>query len=381
VRTERLRLLVFWILPLLVFGPSSALPAAAESSSSFTHVIQPGDTVGELAERYGIPLQSIVLANGLRNPDVILVGDLLVIPLTSDLFTVKLPHPLSSLDAPSVAPVQGQTWTLHVRGIEPFSVAGSFDGQALHWIPGETSDSGSEFWALVPIHALAQPGLHTLVLRPRDSYGHEEELGIDIPVRAGEFDSWRIVLSAATSQLLEPKLVRGEAEMLAEIWSLSAPQPLWEGRFERPVHSVWPISSPFGQRRAYNDGPTNGYHSGVDFSAKQGALVRAPAAGTVVLADGLTVRGNAVILDHGAGVHTGYYHLWEILAERGATVEKGDVLGRVGSSGLSTGAHLHWELRVGNVAVDPLQWTAETVPQKGLLSREQAKGASLEDAP
>jgi murein DD-endopeptidase MepM/ murein hydrolase activator NlpD len=107
----------------------------------------------------------------------------------------------------------------------------------------------------------------------------------------------------------------------------------------------------------------------VDYGARQGALVLAPAAGRVVLADALDVRGNAVILDHGAGVHTGYWHLWKILVREGQSVTQGDVLGRVGTTGLSTGAHLHWEVRVGDVAVDPLQWTRELMPQEGLGSR------------
>ena len=79
----------------------------------------------------------------------------------------------------------------------------------------------------------------------------------------------------------------------------------------------------------------------------------------VVLAEPLTVRGNAVILDHGRGVFTGYWHLSEIKVEADQVVNAGDVLGLVGTTGLSTGAHLHWELRIDGVAVDPMQFLAE----------------------
>ncbi len=70
------------------------------------------------------------------------------------------------------------------------------------------------------------------------------------------------------------------------------------------------------------------------------------------------VRGNAVVLDHGNGVFTGYWHMSELDVKPGEAVETGQLLGKVGSTGLSTGAHLHWEMRVAGVAVDPLQWWA-----------------------
>jgi murein DD-endopeptidase MepM/ murein hydrolase activator NlpD len=80
----------------------------------------------------------------------------------------------------------------------------------------------------------------------------------------------------------------------------------------------------------------------------------------VVLAEPLFVRGNAVVLDHGRGVFTGYWHLQKLEVKAGDRVVAGQMLGEVGSTGLSTGPHLHWEMRVRGVAVDPLQWTEGT---------------------
>jgi murein DD-endopeptidase MepM/ murein hydrolase activator NlpD len=84
--------------------------------------------------------------------------------------------------------------------------------------------------------------------------------------------------------------------------------------------------------------------------------------GTVALAEPLQVRGNAVILDHGLGVLTGFWHLSQIDVSPGEQVAKGQVVGLVGNTGLSTGPHLHWEMRVLSVPVDPLQWTADEFP-------------------
>ena len=121
----------------------------------------------------------------------------------------------------------------------------------------------------------------------------------------------------------------------------------------------FPHTSPYGSRRTYGNSPTITAHAGEDFSAAAGTPVLAPAAGTVVLAEPLFVRGNAVVLDHGGGVYTGYWHLSELNVQPGEQVAAGQQLGAVGSTGLSTGAHLHWEMRVGGLPVDPLQWLAE----------------------
>jgi murein DD-endopeptidase MepM/ murein hydrolase activator NlpD len=127
-------------------------------------------------------------------------------------------------------------------------------------------------------------------------------------------------------------------------------------RFVSPLRGKYPHTSAFGSRRTYGKDPAVTYHAGEDFSAVPGTPVYAPADASVVLAEQLFVRGNAVVLDHGNGVFTGYWHLSELAVKPGDRIRPGQLLGKVGSTGLSTGAHLHWEMRVAGVAVDPLQW-------------------------
>ena len=129
---------------------------------------------------------------------------------------------------------------------------------------------------------------------------------------------------------------------------------MWAGVFEPPCGGT--ISSYFGTRRAYNEGPYTSYHGGVDLRGATGTPVYAPASGTVVLADELVVRGDALMLDHGWGVLTGYWHLSTIEVEVGQHVEEGELIGRIGNTGLSTGSHLHWEMWIGGVNVNPMQW-------------------------
>ncbi|MBA3532526.1 MAG: M23 family metallopeptidase, partial [Ardenticatenales bacterium] len=91
----------------------------------------------------------------------------------------------------------------------------------------------------------------------------------------------------------------------------------------------------------------------------EGTSIYAPAVGTVVMAEPLFVRGNAIILDHGAGVYTLYFHLAQIDVAPGQQVAQGEQIALMGTTGLSTGSHLHWEVRVGEVFVDPSEWFAQ----------------------
>ncbi|HWQ28535.1 MAG TPA: M23 family metallopeptidase, partial [Dehalococcoidia bacterium] len=106
-------------------------------------------------------------------------------------------------------------------------------------------------------------------------------------------------------------------------------------------------------------GPVTDYHHGTDFLAQEGDPVYASADGVVAFAGPLSVRGNSVIIDHGMGVFSAYHHLSQIDVTRGQAVVAGQQVGRAGSTGLATGPHLHWEIAVRGVNVDPVLWTYE----------------------
>ena len=150
-----------------------------------------------------------------------------------------------------------------------------------------------------------------------------------------------------------------DAKLLKNYQGFTEPK-LWEGRFLMPVTGE--IITEFGSIRSYNGGPVVGNHAGADIAAGQGRNVVAPAKGKVVVIDKVQLRGNIVILDHGLGVYTTYAHLSQIDVQVGQTVEKGQAFAKVGSTGLSTGPHLHWELWVGGQNVNPLEWTERDVP-------------------
>jgi murein DD-endopeptidase MepM/ murein hydrolase activator NlpD len=127
--------------------------------------------------------------------------------------------------------------------------------------------------------------------------------------------------------------------------------------FERvPEHFIWPVqgrlSSAFGWRNVSVGG--NRQHGGIDLAAPTGTLVHAAKGGTVTLSGWVGAYGYAVYLDHGDGSETRYAHLSTLNVQEGQRVRQGDLLGEVGSSGASTGPHLHFEIRFAGVAVDPL---------------------------
>jgi murein DD-endopeptidase MepM/ murein hydrolase activator NlpD len=147
-----------------------------------------------------------------------------------------------------------------------------------------------------------------------------------------------------------------ERARLRELWMQVTPAPQWATPFQTPIVDFLGVSASYGARRSYNGGPYLTYHEGVDYSAYAGTPVYAPAAGTVVLAEPLYVRGGAVIIDHGLGVFTGFYHLSAVHATAGQHIEPGDLLGEVGTTGLSTGNHLHWDMLINGIWVDAAAW-------------------------
>jgi len=119
--------------------------------------------------------------------------------------------------------------------------------------------------------------------------------------------------------------------------------------------AVGRISSEYGERRDPILGRKR-FHEGIDIAASYGEDIKAAAKGTVVLAKSYNGYGRAAIIDHGHGITTLYGHTSELLVKEGQIVNKGEVIAKVGSSGRSTGPHLHFEIRINNEPVDPLKY-------------------------
>jgi hypothetical protein len=142
-----------------------------------------------------------------------------------------------------------------------------------------------------------------------------------------------------------------EAADLDRIWRSASPRRLWTGPFVRPVDGA--VSGQFGARSVFNGEPRPA-HTGADFSSPVGTPVKAPAAGTIVLARSLYLSGNTIVIDHGLGLFSLLAHLSAFEVQEGASVAAAQVVGLTGATGRVTGPHLHWSVRVGSARVDPL---------------------------
>lgn len=330
-------------LDLIFVGQRLTIPTISHITGQI-HIVQRGETLLSIASRYGTSVEVLAQANGIADLNLIYEAQQLIV-------SSSLPFPFTSVEVTPSPAVQGQTLVIKVRmDEEEAALEGSLDGRLLTFVEGE-----GYRWALAGIHALAQPGLHFLEL---EADGAEATRAVQVV--AGEFPVEYIRFSPGVSKLLDPAILEEEKERMAEVFAVFSPERRWEGLFAVPVQGR--ISSPFGAQRSYNGGPVSSYHGGVDYGASVGTPVHAAEAGRVVLAEELKVRGKAVVIDHGLGVMSGYWHLSDIAVRAGQEVEKGDLIGEVGNTGLSTGPHLHWEVQVDGVKVNPLQWTRQKMP-------------------
>jgi murein DD-endopeptidase MepM/ murein hydrolase activator NlpD len=329
------------------------LPVTAPGAAR-VYEVQPGDTLFGIAARFGFSVEELTQVNGILDADMLLVGQVLILPGTE--MPQSLPYPFASLSVSPQTLVQGQTALVEVALDAPAALSAEFDGRPVHFY-----DQGDRAWALIGMHALQPVGIYPVSLVAEYGEGEQTAVTVDLLVGAGSFVVENIQPLPGQESLLDPDAVAREYELVRQSWSQLTPAPWWEGSFLLPL-ATNRITSFFGTRRSYGGGNVDSFHSGVDFGDVEGAVVFAPAAGRVVLAEPLTVRGQAVIIDHGMGVFSGYWHLSGIAVDVGQVLQAGDLIGYVGSTGLSTGPHLHWEIRVDGIAVDPLEWTERIFP-------------------
>ncbi len=205
--------------------------------------------------------------------------------------------------------------------------------------------------AFLPTTPLDSPGTWTIEVTGDDTV---KTVGVSVVDR--DFPIQEIWLSP------EVNAIEGtdyEFDLVEAFRALETPEQFWNGPFLDP--SSGPISTVYGVRRYYNgEWAQDYYHRGLDYAAPEGDAVTAAASGRVSLtgyvADGFELHGNTVGIDHGQGVTTMYLHLSAIEVREGQMVQAGDIIGRVGSTGISTGPHLHWGLYIHGKSVDPIPW-------------------------
>jgi murein DD-endopeptidase MepM/ murein hydrolase activator NlpD len=322
--------------------------ASAQPAPSQSYTVQTGDTLSAIAARQKLDTATLAALNGIADSDQVQAGQILRLP-GGPVRPPALPPggPLARMQFWPWPPKQGQTLVVWLRAAADVSQTVSFGGQAYPVLGGNRQG-----YVLLPIPALLPPGPQALIVAAGG-----QTVTLSIPVAAGTFDFGQVPAEITDPILGQTAKVRAEDDRLAAIWAGHSPLP-WTPHlhFRSPLDVPAVHTAPFGSRRTYGSSPTIVAHAGEDLSVPAGTAVLAPAGGKVVLAELLFERGNGVVLDHGHGVFTCYWHLSAIDVKVGDMVSSGQKLGEVGSTGLSTGPHLHWEMHVNGVAVDPLQW-------------------------
>ena len=328
----------------------SALP---QEVTGRPYLVSAGETVPAIAARFGLSTAALAQANNLTYPYYLFPGQRLVIPgeepyrpLPGEWLDVRIrPLPIQ----------QGNTVSIYVKNMLDGTPSGQLAGLPLRFFPYEDG-----YAALAGIDAFTEPGIYELSLTGSGSRPWRP-FRQPVKIENANYGLQEIFLSEEMAPLLEPEVRQNEDAFLSTIYTQFNETKAWDGLFTLPVTNTI-VTAPYGDARSYNGGPVEIYHTGLDVGGGIGTPILASANGTVLYSGPLELRGNAVIIDHGLGVMSAYFHLSEILVNEGDTVEQGQPVGLGGSTGLSTGPHLHWDLRVMDVPVNGLQWTEVEFP-------------------
>jgi murein DD-endopeptidase MepM/ murein hydrolase activator NlpD len=184
----------------------------------------------------------------------------------------------------------------------------------------------------------------------------EEVFEKNLTVEEFEFDEQNLIIDNTAPEITEANSDEAYAEYRQKIPPLFETfdeEIYWNGEFIRPVEGGW-ISTEFGSIRYTNGNYENPrYHYGMDIAVGEGTPIVAPNNGRVVLAEYLLNTGNTIVIEHGGGLKSYYFHMVELVAKPDDMVQKGDLIGKVGTTGYSTGNHLHFEMRIGDAAISP----------------------------
>jgi murein DD-endopeptidase MepM/ murein hydrolase activator NlpD len=323
-----------------------------------------GQSLLELAVTQGANPWETVLSNGLASPSRSLPGDTLLFPGQDSAGPGALPGQISAVELDPQAMYQGKANVIRLATSSHIELSGTLMDNTLHFFP----DGENGYVALQGTYALAEPGLYPLTIHGAFQDGNSFSYSQLVPLLAVDYPyDTPLTVDPAT---VDPAVTGPEDEQWAALTAPATPERYWKGVFKIPsplqvdycleTGECW--SSRFGNRRSYNGSPYNRFHTGLDIVGGTGTEIYAPAAGKVVFAGPLTVRGNATVIDHGWGVYSAYMHQSEILVKVGDMVEPGQLIGLVGGTGRVQGPHLHWEIWAGGVQVDPMDWLERAYP-------------------
>lgn len=337
-----------------ILSPTATAESVGSPSGVQIHTVAPGETLFRIATGYNLTSAEVAAANGITNPEVIYAGQQLIIPnVDPPQLALDLPAPIEAVSLQPLVLTEGRTGAFRLDSAAPVEVSATFLSRS---IPALAQADGS-YVLLMSVPIFTEAGVYPLELTVTDSDGVQTPLTVNIQVLGGSYRQESITLSGDRLSLLDPAVETAEQQILRSVTSGFSPTSFFQGTLSLPAAAA--MSSPFGSRRSFNGSAFDRFHSGADFAGAVGTPVLAPASGSVVLADTLNICGVTTVIDHGWGIFTVYCHQSEQYVQPGDFVTTGQVIGTIGLTGRATGAHLHWELWVNGVAVDPMQWVRQ----------------------
>jgi murein DD-endopeptidase MepM/ murein hydrolase activator NlpD len=278
-----------------------------------------------------------------------------VVTLTLCLVPAALAGQGSAVPSPAAwwprVPVQGSLVRLVLRpspGDSVTAVSGELAGEPLHF---ERFAEGFGALGAVPFSA-ADSATAQLVVQRAGVADDTVLAALPVAQRRVPRERLRVAPQYAEPPESLTERIRLDQEMVQDVRRRAHQTPrLWQAAFVRPCAGA--VTSVFGVARVFNE-VLRSRHWGVDFRARWGAPVHATNRGVVALVADLYYSGTTVLIDHGAGLVTGYFHLSRVLVSPGDTVDLGQAIGRVGATGRVTNPHLHWFAAYGSITVDPL---------------------------
>ena len=232
----------------------------------------------------------------------------------------------------------------------PVSAVLSFDGKEYAFISDRNK---RKHFTLIVFGLDMEPGTYDAVVHLNPSRGTPKDIPFKLAISRGTFPSKRIRVAKRFTSFTSADIrrIKNEKELLSRIYSIFTPNWLGGGRFIMPLRGS--ISGVFGERRVFNRG-FGSRHRGIDIRSPEGTSIKTSNSGEVVLVRDLYFSGNTVIVNHGLGLFSIYCHMSKVIVGEGAVVDKGENIGYTGSTGRSTGPHLHWGLRLVDDYADPL---------------------------
>ncbi|MBI5670230.1 MAG: M23 family metallopeptidase [Chloroflexi bacterium] len=255
---------------------------------------------------------------------------------------------------------QGGTGLLHITGVGLAGCSTRFIVQVVDCFP--VANDG--FYALISTNMEQNPRKYPLDIFTWYDDTRRQTVNTQVEVTGAGFIKQNVNLAPDKTYLIDPEVERTEFARLESIFGTVTPEMLWAGQgFQLPILGS-ELTSPFGAFRTFNESFQT-RHTGWDIKATLGQPIMASGTGKVAFAGFLDIRGNIVIINHGYGVYSTYSHLSQVHVTRGQSVRAGQIIGTVGSTGRTSGAHFHWEIVVNGFFVDSVEFINLWLPGMG----------------